>query len=217
MATRSLYIQYLIWSCLLKLDTVFGILSTFLSGRGVCNSITLSALDYSTLAICLLFLGIGYYVVQRELIHYTRLWFLLFPILPTYNIAYLILLYSNPLDPLTEHTWYTLRILYTVLAGISLVAWLGLVYYTYIVYNNFGKGLGDLAQEKQVEKQRTKNTTTDDDDDMESNGEGYLNYSGNNEVIPGEQASDDGWSLKDVIANTYALDDGTQAGQVKKY
>jgi len=143
-AIRSLYIQYLIWSCLLKLDTVFGILSTFLSGRGVCNDSVSTVLDYSTLTVCLLFLGIGYYVVQREFIQYTRLWFLLFPILPTYNIAYLVLQYSTPLNPQTEHTWYTLRILYTVLAGLSLAAWLGLVYFTYIVYNNFGKKKKEL-------------------------------------------------------------------------
>jgi len=90
----------------------------------------------------------------------------------------------------------------------------------------FWKRSGHLGPRKKIEKekeqQRTKNASTidddDDDDDDFNDGDGYLNYSGNNETTPGDQrASDDGWSLKDVIANTYALEDGTQVGPVKKY
>jgi len=153
---RDLYIKYLLWSCLLKLDTVFGILSTFLSGKGVCNGGLLAFFDYFTLFICIIFLFIGYYVVQRELVMYTRLWFFLFPFLPAYNIGFLIYQYMyETIDPHRNYTEYILRALYTAAAACSLLTWVGVVYFTYIVVNNYGKGLVTLAEERK-KKERKK-------------------------------------------------------------
>jgi len=118
MTLRALYIQYLIWSCLLKLDTVFGILSTFLNGKGVCNGGMFAAFDYTTFGLCIFFVVFGYYVVKRELLLYTRLWFLLFPFLPAYNLGFIVYQYSIYIDKTTNYTEYTLRTLYTI-AGMS--------------------------------------------------------------------------------------------------
>jgi len=222
---RGLYIKYLLWSCLLKLDTVFGILATFLSGRGVCNGGILAFFDYATLFICIIFLFMGYYVVQRELVMYTRIWFFLFPFLPAHNIGFLIYSYKfQSIDP-TQYTEYILRALFTAVAVCSLVTWVGLVYFTFIVYNNYGKGLVTLAEErkkrKEKQKSKTKITTEDDEDDSESDyaNSDYQNYDNNNNNNNIARNSEDGWSLKDVIANTYALEDGNQrtSAQVKKY
>jgi len=155
---RAIYIKYLIWLCFLRLDSAFGILSVLLSGKGICNAGLNAGLDYATFAVCIIFLAVGYYVIKKELVVYTRLWFLLFPLLPAYDLAFLVIQYKTALDSQQEHTLYTLRVLFTVSSVCALLSRVGLIYFTYVVYNNFGKGLLNLEEAKEREKAKKKLT-----------------------------------------------------------
>jgi len=161
--SRELYLAYLKWSCFLKLDTNFGIMASFLSGRGVCNSGVNAVLDYISVIVEIIFLAIGYYFVRRELVWPTRFWFFLFPLLPAYIITFMVRHYQVSLSP--EDLLYTLRILFTGAGVLSLATRVGLIYYSIVVYQNFGKGLPAIIKEKEANLLRNTEIIEEEEED----------------------------------------------------
>jgi len=108
----------------------------------------------------------------------------------------------------------TLGILYTICGAWSLITRFALMYLTYLVYNNFGKGRLSLDTLKQKQDRNTKSI---DEDDISDIGEyGYINYTpGTTATVP--ENPEENWTLKDVIDTTYAMAAKEDDDNVKKY
>jgi len=211
---QSLYRKYLIWLCVLKQDTAFGLFCVLLSGRGIYNSGWMAALDYLSLSICLIMLFSGWFVVKHEMIIFTRLWFLLFPLLPAYIITIWVSEYQfHVLNMDQSYALQTLGILFTICGVCSLITRILLTYFTIDVYKNFGKGRLSLDSIKN--KGRTKTKSIDEEDNSEAETSyGYVNYNQN----PPPESPEEAWTLKDVLNTTYAMEKEEDVDvNVKKY
>jgi len=215
-AVRGLYRKYLQWSCIQKLDAFFGFFSVFLSGNGIVNS----ALDWSMFALLIVFLGVGYYAVNKELVGLTIAWFCLFPFLPAYIIYnfLVITILQDPNQP-DDVTARRLKILFSVCGSGSLISRVALCVISVIVFRNYGKGLVSLVQLKKEEKKKVQEGHDDDEDvsvSVDGGEYGYINYGG--ETLPQQPENENNmdWKLKDVIDNTTAIEKG-DTPQVRKY
>jgi len=188
--TRALYRKYLVWLSFLKLDTAFGLFCVLLSGKGVYNTGWMAGLDYTMLILCIFLLASGWYVVKHEHVIFTRIWFFFFPLLPAYIIGFWVEQYTfNRDSPRSNYASQTLGILFTICGICSFITRIALITLTFIVYNNFGKGLITL------ESLKKKDITTLDEERDSLDGYDYH-----------ADPEEGNWTLKDVIANTYALD-----------